>query len=96
VPEHKLAVFECAISDCKAIVSWYFNNENIETLENRKRFQALSVGEFRRLSIRNCLKKESGINVACKLSELSSIGKLNVTGNIKECLSEISFINLQN
>jgi hemicentin len=74
VYEHKLGVFECAVSDSEAQVTWYFNHQEVKG----KRFQILSIGEFRRLAIRNCLIVESNTDVMCKWGELKTEAKLFV------------------
>ena len=76
VPEHKLAVFECAVSHADAQVEWYFNGHPVDQMETRKRFLILSIGEFRRMSIRNPLMHETDTPVACKWGELETSGKL--------------------
>jgi hypothetical protein len=81
VPEHKLGVFECAVSDFKGQVSWFFNNQNVENIQSKKRFQILSIGEFRRLAIRDCLISESDSTITCKWENLETTAKLFVTGN---------------
>lgn len=82
MPEHKLGVFECAVSDKIAQVQWYYNGTPIEKMENKKRFQILSIGEFRRIAIRNCLIPESNTEITCKWDDLETKAKLFVTGNI--------------
>jgi hypothetical protein len=77
-----LGVFECAVSDLQAEVSWYFNDQNVENMQTKKRFQILSIGEFRRIAIRNCLIHESNSKVSCKWGNLETSGKLFVTGKI--------------
>lgn len=79
VPEHKLGVFECAVSDCEAQVEWFYKGESVESLRNKKRFQRLSIGEFRRLAIRDCLIEDSGNDVACRWADLETTAKLFVT-----------------
>ena len=78
MPEHKLGVFECAVSDSDAQVLWFFNGQQVDKMQTKKRFQLLSIGEFRRLAIRNCLMHESGTLVACKWGDLETSGKLFV------------------
>jgi hypothetical protein len=80
VPEHKLGVFECAVSNHNAQVTWLFNEQEVEKLPNKKRYQILAIGEFRRLAIRNCLLPENGTSVSCRLNELETNAKLYVTG----------------
>jgi hypothetical protein len=79
VPEHKLGVFECAVSHSDAQVTWFFNGMQVDTMQTKKRFQILSIGEFRRLAIRNCLIHETNTPVMCKWGELETSAKLFVT-----------------
>ena len=79
VPEHKLAVFECAVSHSDAQVVWYYNGHQIDQMETRKRFLLLSIGNFRRMSIRNPLIHETDTLVTCKWGELETSGKLLIT-----------------
>jgi hypothetical protein len=78
VPEHKLGVFECAVSQSDAQVTWFYNGMEVEKMETRKRFQILSIREFRRLAVRNPLIHEAGALVTCKWGELETSGKLFV------------------
>lgn len=80
VPEHKLGVFECAVSDSAAQVVWFFNGEEVALSNKKKKFQILSIGEFRRLAIRDCLIVETNSNIACKWGHLETSAKLFVTG----------------
>lgn len=80
VPEHKLGVFECAVSDESAQVVWFFNGKQVDQMENRKRFQILSIREFRRLAIRNPLISETNSEIICTWNNLETKAKLNVTG----------------
>lgn len=79
MPEHKLGVFECAVSDATATVSWLFNDQPVDS--TMKRFKVLSIGALRRLAMRNCLKSESNSAVKCKWADIETEGKLAVTGN---------------
>ncbi len=79
VPEHKLGVFECAVSDLNANVVWLTNDQAIDVIS--KKFLTLSIGAMRRLTIRNCLKSESNTVVKCKWNDLETQAKLVVTGN---------------
>ena len=79
MPEHKLGVFECAVSHSDAQVIWFFNGMQVEKMQTKKRFQILSIGEFRRLAIRNPLIHETNTPVACKWGELETNAKLFVT-----------------
>lgn len=45
----------------------------------KKRFQILSIGEFRRIAIRNPLIAENNSEVSCKWNELETKAKLLVT-----------------
>lgn len=49
-------------------------------MENRKRFQILSIREFRRLAIRNPLIPENNTEITCKWNDLETKAKLFVTG----------------
>lgn len=80
VPEHKLGVFECAVSDHDAQVTWFYNGQQVDKMESRKRFQILAIREFRRLAIRNPLIPESNSEITCKWNDLETKGKLFVTG----------------
>jgi len=80
VPEHKLGVFECGVSNSDAQVVWYFDGQQVDKMATKKRFQILSIGEFRRLAIRNCLLTESGTVISCKWNELETNAKLFVIG----------------
>jgi hypothetical protein len=82
VPEHKLGVFECSVSDSTASVEWYVNNEPITKL-NKSKYQVLSIGVFRRLAIRNCLLPETDSLVTCKYHSLKTEAKLTVIGTFK-------------
>lgn len=81
VPEHKLGVFECAVSDNTANVVWYYNGQKVDSTVSR-RYQILAIGEFRRLAIRNCLIKENNTDVQCRWDDLETNAKLFVTGKI--------------
>lgn len=72
-------MFECAVSHSDAQVVWYFNNMQVDQMQTRKRFQILSIGEFRRLAIRNCLIHETNTPVKCKWGELETSANLFVT-----------------
>ena len=79
VPEHKLGVFECAVSNFEAQVKWFFKDQPIESFSKKKKFQVLSIGEFRRLAIRDCLMEETESRVTCKWGDLETSGILYVT-----------------
>ena len=76
VPEHKLGVFECAVSDVNAQVEWYFNGQRVDQMQTKKRFRMLSIGEFRRLNVRDCLLHENDSTVKCKWEHLETSGQL--------------------
>jgi hypothetical protein len=78
VPEHKLGVFECSVSDAKAEVVWFFNDNQTDKMQTKKRFQTMSIGLFRRLAIRNPLIHESDSKVTCKWDDLETTAKLFV------------------
>jgi hypothetical protein len=84
IPEHKLGVFECSVSDVNAQVQWYFNDQLVDQMQTKKRFNKISIGEFRRLNIKNCLFHESESKVTCKWEHLETSAKLMVIGNDKE------------
>lgn len=73
-------MFECAVSDASAQVTWFYNNKQVDTMQTKKRFLILSIGEFRRLSIRNPLIHESNSDVTCKWGSLETAAKLLVIG----------------
>ena len=79
VPEHKLAVFECTVSDAAANVSWIVNEQNLES--STKKYKLLSMGALRRLTVRDCLKNESNSSIKCIWDSLETEAKLYVTGN---------------
>ena len=79
MPEHKLGVFECSVSDATASVDWYVNNELVSQL-NKVKYQVLSIGVFRRLAIRNCLLNETNSLITCKYRSLKTEAKLTVIG----------------
>jgi len=76
VPEHKLAVFETAVSDANAQVTWLFNGQPVSEMATRKRFGQLSIGHFRRLNVRNCLLHESDSTATCRWGQLETSAKL--------------------
>ena len=76
IPEHKLGVFECSVSNQNANVNWYINSLPI----SGKKYQVLNLGLFRRLNIRNCLLNENDSLVTCKWGTLETSAKLYVTG----------------
>lgn len=80
VPEHKLAVFETAVSDVNAQVVWFFNGQQVDQMATKKRFGILSLGNFRRLNVRNCLLHESDSVVTCKWAHLETTAKLFLVG----------------
>jgi hypothetical protein len=75
-----LAVFECAVSNFAAKVSWYKNNENLEESQEKKKYQILSIGEFRRLAVRDCLISETNSRITCKWGDIMTEANLYVTG----------------
>ncbi len=76
-----MGVFECAVSDEAANVSWIVNDLSIVS---SKKFKTLSIGSLRRLAIRDCLKKESNSLIKCKWDNLVTEAVLCVTGNFKK------------
>ena len=79
MPEHKLGIFECSVSDVSASVDWYVNDEPVTKLTKSK-YQILSIGVFRRLAIRNCLLPETNSLITCKYRSLKTEAKLTVIG----------------
>ena len=82
MPEHKLAVFECACSEKDAQVVWFFNGQQVDLMPTKKRFQILSINQFRRLAVRNPLMPETKSVVTCKWDDLETTGRLIVTGKL--------------
>ena len=76
VPEHKMGVFETALSDAAGPVTWLFNGQQVEQMQSKKRFNQISLGNFRRLTIKNCLLHESDSEVKCRWGPLETAGKL--------------------
>jgi hypothetical protein len=74
-----LGVFECAVSDEAANVSWIINDQPIVV---SKKFKTLSIGSLRRLAIRDCLMKESNSVVKCKWDDLITEATLFVTSKL--------------
>ena len=86
VPEHKLAVFETAVSDVDGQVVWFFNGQKVSEMATRKRFGVLSIGNFRRLNVRNCLMHENDSEITCKWGHLETSAKLFLIGNLNRKL----------
>jgi len=84
VPEHKMGVFETALSDAAGTVTWLFNGQQVEQMQSKKRFNQISLGNFRRLTIKNCLLHESDSEVKCRWGPLETAGKLfcRITNNL--------------
>ena len=74
-----MGVFECAVSDEAANVSWIVNDQPIVV---SKKFKTLSIGSLRRLAIRDCLMKESNSVVKCKWDDLITNATLYITGKL--------------
>lgn len=89
VPEHKLSIFECAVSDATASVQWYINGTPIESFTKKNKYIKLAINDLRRLSIRNCLISETDSQVTCKWDNLETSAKLFVNEALFEFVGQL-------
>lgn len=76
VPEHKMGVFETALSNAEGTVTWHFNGQQVDQMQTKRRFNQIALGNFRRLTVKNCLMHENDSQVTCKWGHLETSAKL--------------------